>query len=183
MQNVLMLKTPGGRSVGHARIDGAAGRYTIALTGEKKRSAHIIAVCAEECVRLVPDAQGGMCAPFRPDALVMLDETGMILAVGAQSGKSTEASIRAQRYVLNRVQRTAESVQAENAEQDAAQEAAASTVKPDENPSAADNAVAPTELTDGLKSAYAWPPPPFFPAAQFKDGAWVTQTDAPQRAF
>lgn len=219
MQSILMLKTPGGRTLGHVRISGTAGAYALTITGEPQRTAHVVALDAQACVSVTPDAQGSVRIPFAPQALVLLGETGEIAAVAAVNGRETEAALRAQQHArresgenasthapeacawtensadqqavkaietADALAETSDSQARESGQRDSeeriSEEMLSEEIRSGEIRSGemgSEDGVShergeSAALPDPFAAQRAWPPPPFFPAAHFKDGAWRT---------
>lgn len=169
MQSVMVLKTPQGIPAGYVRIDRETGRCVLALENGIGRDAQLFAVeKAGEETRLHPDERGEIRLDGVPAALALFDAQGCIRALGGDMAQARMAAMRVQQRL---------------AREQAPKKEASTPVIPDAT------AAQPIDLSQKrriaekpaqraafdvslLRAQQAWPPPPFFPDAQFKDGAW-----------
>lgn len=169
MQNVMVLKTPQGVPAGYVRIHREADLCVLVFENGIGRDAQLYAVeKAGEETRLHPDGRGEIRLDYIPSALVLLDAQGNIRALGGDRAQSRMAAVLVQqRLARERAEEREDSVPAMPdmiAVQPQEQAEEQRSCERTEQRAAGDL---------GLPRAQqAWPPPPFFPDAQFKGGAW-----------
>lgn len=169
MQSVMVLKTPQGTPAGYVRIRREGDMCVLALENGIGRDAQLFAVeKAGEETRLHPDGHGEIRLDGVPAALAMLDAQGRIRALGGDMAQARMAAMRVQpRLARERMAPKEASVPAMPDATAARPQAQAEARRISERPEqrAADD-------VSLVHAQQAWPPPPFFPDAQFKDGAW-----------
>ena len=169
MQSVMVLKTPQGTPVGYVRMDRKADMCVLALENGIGRDAQLFAVeKAGEETRLHPDGRGEIRLGSVPAALVLLDGQGRIRALGGDRTQSRMAAMRVQQRLARERAASREDSVPEMPDVTAARpqeqnEERCISERPEQH--AADD-------ISLMHAQQAWPPPPFFPDAQFKDGAW-----------
>lgn len=164
VQSVMVLKTPQGAPNGCVRLRQAADGcvLTVQAGGAGERI-----FCFSESnagAELHPDARGEARLAQAPAAVIVLDEQGCVRAMGGKADCARRAAATAQR-MLRREQPGADKVAAQTqialAKDEPAAQACAAT---DTEPAGAAEALP--------VPGSAWPPPPFFPDARFRNGAW-----------
>lgn len=170
MQNVLMLKTPGGKSAGYARLTRTATGVELTLGGAWPKALRMAALYeGEEGQEAHADEAGRVLLPRVPQALAFLGEDGRLSALGAcmiGSGIWAEALVRTRR-ILNWERAAAKE------QEDALPQVEKETQADAQQEARCDAAPPHGEAAAHVQSCQsAWPPPPFFQEARFIQGAW-----------
>lgn len=164
---MLILKTPGGNPVGYVRTERENGKSNLTIVGVKTADLQVVAMNAENCETLTADHQGRCESEFEPDALALVNQRGDVFAVAAPRGAQEAVISRARQ----RVKRNDAPPKTEPKSEDPQAESESAKPPQQEMPPT-DEITLRQNPPDARSACRAWPPPPFFPDAQFKDGAW-----------
>lgn len=157
MNSVMVLKTPQGALAGCIRLRQEDGMCVLTAQ-DCPREARIFCTDVSGALNeLRLNAHGEARLTRAPAAVAVLDAQGYVRSMGGSAQEAGRLAAAAQQLIAREhMAETDEPLQEESV-------SAAAPAQEAEPPRTAEPLPAPRS---------AWPPPPFFPAAQFKDGAW-----------
>jgi hypothetical protein len=200
MKNVVVLKTPGGRQAGFVRMRREDGKVHLTWEGADRAEKRIVAFFEAKEMKLeaedmkmeiLPDSADGAVASQTPDVLMVLNKDGGIYATGGRTLTAPEMQRMRRKALCLLDARSAEREADEPVRYGAGGEAKAEGTDEEAQEEQADGeeaAAAPASCAaeedadeekrkdgDGRHAVWmrgAWPPPLFFPDAEFMDGEW-----------